>query len=62
MIELYRDSIRIINNTDQCVERLLSLYAPELALVKHRNIECIVFDSCRLVVWGVDELILELND
>lgn len=54
--------IRIINNTDQNVARLLYLYKPELDTVKHLNIESIVFDSCRVLVWGVDELLLEVDE
>jgi hypothetical protein len=51
--------IRIINNTDLSDERLLILYAKEIQSVKHKNIESIVFDPSRMVVFGIDCLILE---
>ncbi len=54
--------MRVINNTDQSISRLLVLYNAELKLVKHLEIESIVFDSCKLTVWGVDRLILEVDE
>jgi hypothetical protein len=54
--------IRIINNTDIDFRRLLVLYSKELALVKGLGIECIVFHSNRMTVFGIDKLILEVVD
>jgi hypothetical protein len=50
--------IRIINNTDIDFRRLLALYSKELSSLK--NIECIVFEPNKIVVWGIDELLLEI--
>ena len=54
--------IRIINNTDLNVNRLLALYKLELDTVKHLNIESIVFDNCKLTVFGIDCILLELDE
>lgn len=54
--------IRIINNTDQDYRRLLVLFEKELNLIKEKNIELIVFDSCAMTVWGIDEILLEVRD
>jgi len=54
--------IRIINNTDQNFRRLLSLYSKELNQVKNQDIECIVFDSCKITIYGIDKVLLEVDD
>lgn len=54
--------MRIINNTDQSIYRLLVLFEVELRRVRELDIECIVFDPCRMLVWGVDKLLLDIND
>jgi hypothetical protein len=54
--------IRVINNTDLAVARLLVLYKPELDTVKHLNIESIVFDDCRMMVFGIDCILLEIDE
>lgn len=51
--------IRIINNTDIHTDRMMVLYAEEIALVKHRSIECIVFDVNRIMIFCVDGLVWE---
>ena len=51
--------MRVINNTDLSIHRLLVLYAKEIQSVRSKNIECIVFDPSRITIWGVDCLILE---
>lgn len=51
--------IRIMNNTDISIDRLLVLYAKEIQSVRHKNIECIVFDPSRIMIFGVDCLLLE---
>ncbi len=53
--------IRIINNTDQHIDRLLILYAKELGYVKGQNVECIVFDMERMTVFGIDCILLECS-
>lgn len=53
--------MRIINNTDLHVSRLLVLYSEELASVKHLNIESIVFDLERMTVFGIDCILLECS-
>lgn len=53
--------IRIINNTDQYIERLLVLYAPELKAIKGQPVESIVFDNSKMTVWGIDHIILEIS-
>lgn len=54
--------IRIINNTDQNFRRLLYLYEPEINKVKNNEIECIVFEPCKITIWGIDKLLLEHED
>ena len=54
--------IRIINNTDQNFRRLLYLYEPEINKVKNKDIECIVFDPCKITIWGIDKILLEHQD
>jgi hypothetical protein len=54
--------IRIINNTDQDFRRLLVLYSKEIDSVKSQGIECIVFNSCSVSIFGIDCLLLEVID
>jgi hypothetical protein len=54
--------MRIINNTDLAIERLLVLYAKELRTVRFKAVESVVFDSCRMTVYGIDCVLLEIND
>lgn len=54
--------IRIINNTDLDFRRLLLLWSKEINTVKSKGIECIVFDPCKLTVFGIDSLLLEVAE
>lgn len=54
--------IIVHNNTDQSIQRLLVLYKPELDTVKHLNIVSITFDSCRMMVFGEDCILLEVDE
>jgi hypothetical protein len=54
--------IRIINNTDIAVSRLLVLYAKEIASVNKLSIESIVFNPMRIAIYGIDSILLEKND
>ena len=54
--------IRIINNTDIDFRRLLVLYSKEINSVKSQGIECIVFNSCSVSIFGLDCLLLEVID
>lgn len=54
--------IRIINNTDLAFTRLMVLYSKEINSVSAGSIESIVFDPCKITIWGVDKILLEKED
>jgi hypothetical protein len=53
---------RIVNNTDLHINRLLILYGAELATIDKSKIKSIVFDSCRMLVFGIDCVLLEVDE
>lgn len=58
-----RGGTRIINNTSISLPRLLTLYKAEIdSIHKPEVIESIVFDSCKITIWGVDKILLEKED
>lgn len=51
--------IRIINNTDIADSRMLVLYSKDIASVNSSLIECIVFESCKMTIFGINCILLE---
>jgi hypothetical protein len=54
--------VRIMNNTDIAFTRLMVLYAKEISSVPVGAIESIVFDHCKITIWGVNKILLEKTD